>query len=341
MQINQSVAPVESQHQELKHLPKSSSDSNVVSAPAPIDFDQNNRSSSSPTIGPITVKPKISSDASTTHSDSDMEQASEPDHELSNVWAVWEKFSEKADACLSPVTRCESDSDGEGNVAMRHFDTIEAFMEVFNGVPAPSNIINKNRIVRNKAKIDAEQDEDGKRRSSILGAIPLPSGDDNAQPLDAIAFFKDGVRPSWEDSAHQNGGGMFQFTFKTNFPARAMDEVYERLLFSVLGNGLTHADFVTGIRIADRLPRMLPQGVLDNSTPVIAVRLEVWHRVLTRDQIHDLRKHCIAIMKQPLSCGGAPRAGRTVRKGDNSTKTAFTYESPQVLADKALRRGSV
>jgi len=197
---------------------------------------------------------------------------------------------------------------------IKTFETIEGMMELYNGMIPPSAIINKNKMFR-------------KNGNMLLGQ--------EQTSIDAYAFFKEGIAPTWEDPAHVNGG-MFQFTFKTDFSAAAMDEIWERLLFTIIGNGMAGGGAITGIRMADRHPNK----VVDS--PIIAVRIEVWRRELPHDEDLQLRKNCINVIKEGLSCGGNASAHRTVRKGAFTTKTAFTYKPAKGQeADKKTRRGSV
>ena len=120
-----------------------------------------------------------------------------------------------------------------------------------------------------------------------------------------------------------------------------MDEVWERLLFSVLGNAVDGSDSITGVRMADRRPGALSSV---HEGAAVAVRLEIWHRELPKEAISELRKACMEIMKGTLACGGCAKNGRTVHKGSETTKTAFVYQKAkpdELTAVKEVRRGSV
>jgi len=232
-------------------------------------------------------------------------------HTLNDSWTVWEQADEHGRPSVSSLPSPRTSSRDSGEYArmcneIKSFDTIEGFMELYNGMVPPSAIINKHHMVR------------------------------GGESVDAYAFFKTGVTPIWEDEAH-NDGGMFQFTFKTDFSGRAMDEIWERLLFTILGNGMPNGEAITGIRMADRHPSKI------TDTPIIAVRIEIWHTAMTHEEDLQLRKDCINCIKQPLSCGGVVSPHRTVRKGRVTTKTAFTFKghSERNLKAAAPRRGSV
>lgn len=260
-------------------------------------------------------------------------QAEDEGHALAHTWSIWEK------TCCG--MHDEDETTYKKNCkAIKTFDTIEAFMEIFNGVPAPSEIINNKDIVRDTFDYSQKDFAAGKvgerkngRRGSILGAPPKKV----VKQIDAISFFRDNINPTWEDKAHHKGG-LFQFTFKSDFPMHAMDEVWERLLFSILGNSIPNGEGITGIRMADRRPGALCSV---HEGAAVAVRLEVWHTELSKDAVSELRKECMNIMKEPLSCGGIAKNGRTVHKGSETTKTAFVYQKRKVENDEEPRRGSV
>lgn len=247
-------------------------------------------------------------------------------HQLADSWTVWEQSDDREHrrSSLSSMPRASVSSICSGRdsidfadkcTEIKSFDTIEGMMELYNGMIPPSAIIKKNKMFRKKGQ-------------NALGQVDQTS-------IDAYAFFKDGVAPTWEDPAHVNGG-MFQFTFKTDFSAEAMDEIWERLLFTIIGNGMPGGEGITGVRMADRHPNK----VVDS--PIIAVRIEVWRREMPHDEDLQLRKNCINTIKEALSCGGYASAHRTVRKGAFTTKTAFTYKPARGQeADNKNRRGSV
>jgi len=253
-------------------------------------------------------------------------KAVEEVHQLADSWTVWEQSDDRDGrrSSVSSVPRASVSSICSGRDSVdfaskcseiKTFDTIEGMMELYNGMVPPSAIIKKNHIVR-------------KQRGSILGKPDITS-------VDAYAFFKDGIAPTWEDPAHKDGG-MFQFTFKTDFSAQAMDEIWERLLFTIIGNGMPGGESITGIRMADRHPNKVVDA------PIIAVRIEVWRRELPHEQDLQLRKNCINCIKESLSCGGTASAHRTVRKGAFTTKTAFTYKPAKAqVTQQKNRRGSV
>jgi hypothetical protein len=239
---------------------------------------------------------------------------------------------------------------------VKQFNSIESFMTLFNGVPPPSTIVNKNHIYRQyKSPFDITTSESEEsdteshcskaRSNSILGRRPIPGVIRQTKQLDAICFFEAGVKPVWEDKAHKNGGVM-EFTFKTDFPGGAIDEIWERLLFTILGNGMVHGEYITGIRMADRLPPKM-----GHNHAIVGVRLEVWHREMTQEMTDLMRKHCTECITAPLEFGGTVVPRRTVHKGGFATKTPILYckrapvsnerEAQMFFKVQETRRGSV
>lgn len=154
-----------------------------------------------------------------------------------------------------------------------------------------------------------------------------------AKQLDAVMFFEDGVRPDFNDPAHQNGG-ILEFTFKTDFPGELLDEMWEKLLFSVLGNTIPNSSLITGVRMLDRLPHQL-----STYCAIVCVRLEVWHREMTREMIAELRTDLVELLTGSHSfAGGAVVAERAVRKGKYVTKTPISVVKIGQDVRKSFRR---
>jgi len=284
------------------------------------------------------------------------------DHGLSRSWSLWEKQVSTDHMPTSESESEESDAGAHRGInkynasinLVKDFNSIETFMELFNGVPPPSAIVNRNHIYRQlKSPFDITTDEDTEsdteshcskaRSNSILGRRPIPGVIRETRQLDAIGFFESGVKPVWEDAAHKNGGVM-EFTFKTDFPGGAIDEIWERLLFTILGNGLPNGEFITGVRMADRLP---PKMAHNNA--IVGVRLEIWHREMTQKMTELLRQNCTECITAPLLYGGSGHARRTVHKGSFATKTPILYCSRAPVSNEREaeifggepRRGSV
>jgi len=218
-------------------------------------------------------------------------------HELATEWALWEHI--QADIDYNNIAKEELENQYES--ACRHvksFGTIEQFMTLWNGMPAPSVVLNKNKMIRK-------------------------SSDDAVENIGAHMLFREGINPTWEDEAN-SGGGHFLFVFKSDFPQNAIDEIWERVAFSVLGNILENGDKINGLRIADKY-----QAGFHSNTACTAVRMEVWHKNCSEEVLNALRKEIQNIFKAPLSCGGLSKIGRMVRKGERATKATMSYESKE------------
>jgi len=309
--------------------------------------------SASPTdVGPSEAGPSLTVTAETSK-----ESLPENTHALSRSWALWEKTVASDD----PTSNDESDDDADKDKdkdkdpcsysacvsQVKTFNSIETFMPLFNGVPPPSAIVNKNHIFRQMKSpfFDFTTSESSESESeicsrpsvqSILGRRPLPDGlSREMKQLDAIMFFEAGVTPTWEDAAHTNGGVM-EFTFKTDFPGDAVDEIWERVLFAVLGNSIANGDFVTGVRMADRLPLNLQPTL-----PIVGVRFELWHRAMAPEMAFRLRADVTDIITAPTFHGGHVVARNAVHKGTYATKTSILHmrRAPVSQEREAARNG--
>ena len=264
------------------------------------------------------------------------------EHALARKWVLWEHVAGDDQSPRRLPRQGSVIEDGESYMSgcrqIGSCTTIEEFMRLHNGMPKPSTCINKHRIIR-KTKMD-----DNQRRGSILGVRPMREGDDpncTAETIGALMYFQDGVQPSWEDPVHAKGGHM-QFVFKTDFDGGVVDEIWERLLFSILGNLIPNGDAITGIRMADKLQIA---HASNDTIAVPAIRVEVWYSHLPADGVPDLRKSLLNIIKAPVSAGGHVKCGRSIRKGDGISKTTITYQSKarrmQSFEERKDRRCSV
>lgn len=87
--------------------------------------------------------------------------------------------------------------------------------------------------------------------------------------IDTLMFFREGVRPEWEDVRNKHGGH-FQFQFKpgavVNSPTQ-VDEYWNNLIIAVFGGSLQGSERITGIRFVDKMSATARQA---------CVRIEVW-----------------------------------------------------------------
>jgi hypothetical protein len=270
-------------------------------------------------------------------------------HPLGKTWALWEKEEGLADeddddeetsashsdsntepSELSRSTTEATQADDEDSKSKRYmmncntiktFSSIEDFMPLYNGVPLPSALLKKHHIIR---KNSPEASWSRSASSPSPDSSPEHRGKKENQQLDAVMFFEDGVKPSWEDPEHKKGGSI-HFTFKTDFPGAAADELWERLLFSTLGQQLPHTELITGIRLCDRLPK----NAKWMKKPIAAVRLEVWYRVMDRNQQYELRRAVMALFQETLACGGSVKHSKYNWKSHNQKfKCQLNYAAP-------------
>lgn len=89
--------------------------------------------------------------------------------------------------------------------------------------------------------------------------------------IDSFLFFKDGVKPNWEDPVNKNGGH-FLFELK-NIAKSEFDDIYKNLIIKIVGNSFkeTFKDNIVGFRILDRL--------IYNKT----IKLEIWLDLSKKD----------------------------------------------------------
>lgn len=261
-----------------------------------------------------------------------------PDHHaLAKTWGLWEKRA-WTDRSLE-----EDEWHYRQNCkAIKEFSTIESFMELFNGMPLPSAILDKKQMVRNfptESSTTHPLRQPKQRRGSILGDVPLMK----EQTLDCVMFFEQGVFPSWEDPAHKDGGKL-QFMFKSDFPAHAIDQVWENVVFSVMGNTFGRADAVTGVRLCDRLNADVSFN-LGATGPRTAVRMEIWHKELDNDDRGRLLNDLRDVLTQELLCGGHAKTVGKVKRSVDAQKIVMSYAAAPSEADaegrKVTKRSSV
>jgi hypothetical protein len=171
---------------------------------------------------------------------------------LRYTWVLWEQ-SRNAEPATEPGTTNYGDLTRE----VASISTVQEFWSVFNSIPQPSELL----------------------------ATPDPTSTPQATcSIGAFMLFKQGVRPEWEDPTNKTGGHL-QFTlqagdkyrciFKENSSAREhdvlaiIDEYWNNLVLSLIGNTIPHIDDITGIRLVDKVRP-------GRSKPTGHVRIEIW-----------------------------------------------------------------
>ncbi|KAL8446068.1 hypothetical protein Emed_005247 [Eimeria media] len=187
---------------------------------------------------------------------------------LQHTWHVWEQIQRE-------MTHSDRAADYSENTRdLASFNTVQTFWQLWAHIPQPSELLGHKRMIR--------QDNNG--RSHVV---------------DALMIFREGVQPMWEDPQNASGGH-FEYRI-TPFQTKAgqLDEYWNNLVLGLVGGTIEHSDYITGIRLVDKLG----QG----RNPCI--RMEVWTKKCDRvvqDKISKDLEKCFAT-KLDGSLGSAPR----------------------------------
>jgi hypothetical protein len=73
------------------------------------------------------------------------------------------------------------------------------------------------------------------------------------QSIEALSVFEQGVTPRWEDPANANGCDIK--TKQTCSDLTKIDEMWNNLVFAVIGETLPHSAEITGCRVVDKSKR--------------------------------------------------------------------------------------
>ncbi len=195
---------------------------------------------------------------------------------LRHTWALWEQLQQGAatgpagdNAAPAPAPAVAAATYGDLTTQVAKISDVQTFWHYFMHLPQPSQILGESKkIVR--------QDSD----------------DSPAHTLAALMFFKDEIRPEWEDEANKKGGH-FQFTLQlertrptgketpqlgnkepgSGWLAQT-DEYWNNIVLGLIGGSLDPEDFVTGVRLVDKVKPPPRQG----GRPVGHIRVEIWFR---------------------------------------------------------------
>jgi translation initiation factor 4E len=113
------------------------------------------------------------------------------------------------------------------------FNTVEGFWRFMNFTPSPSEMF---QTEINVPKFTKE--------------------------YEGISIFKTGIRPEWEDPKNLNGG---ELNVRKSMNPTQLDQYWEELLMSVIGETLDPTDVITGVRIVDK-----------SAKGKVIYRLEIW-----------------------------------------------------------------
>mmetsp|Transcript_2440 Transcript_2440/g.2045 ORF Transcript_2440/g.2045 Transcript_2440/m.2045 type:complete len:163 (-) Transcript_2440:90-578(-) len=79
-----------------------------------------------------------------------------------------------------------------------------------------------------------------------------------------------------------------------------MDEIWNNLVLAIVGNTLEPKDFVTGLRLVDKVKRGNVKGGSSRSNASGHLRAEVWFRDMDKQKVQTLRESMENIMRQRL-----------------------------------------
>ena len=205
---------------------------------------------------------------------------------LRYTWALWEQLQQSQATAstaepAAPVTSTNNATYGDLTAKVASIGDVQSFWNYFVHLPQPSQILGESK------KIVRQESEDGP-----------------AHTLAALMFFKGEIRPEWEDEANRRGGH-FQFTLQLERSRSAKDvtakesgpnawlaqtdEYWNNIVLGLIGGTLDPEDFVTGVRLVDKVKPPPRQG----ARPVGHIRVEIWFR-----DAHDAAK--INALKESL-----------------------------------------
>jgi len=190
----------------------------------------------------------------------DVEKMKQVDPKLQYTWTVWEQHVQS------------KDKKGEYLDATKQavsFSTVKEFWACWNHLPQPSELLNGKRFMR---------DKDGQRTI-----------------VDALMLFRKGVHPSWEDPQNAKGGH-FMLQLKPQLGGGTLDELWNNIVFGIVGGGIEPADMITGVRLVDKLSH--------KTKPMI--RIEVWFNDMDENdtgRLYNLRGNFERCMRTTLDGG--------------------------------------
>lgn len=188
---------------------------------------------------------------------------------LKYTWSLWEQLQQNQPANIpaEQAAPAANQSANYGDLTRKvvSISDIQSFWRYFAHLPQPSSILGESmKVIRKEV------------------------GEETGHTLAALMLFKEDIRPEWEDDANKNGGH-FQFTLqlersrstkeggqvsgKDNWLAQT-DEYWNNLVLGLIGGTLDSDDFVTGIRLVDKVKLPVKPG----ARPVGHIRVEIWFR---------------------------------------------------------------
>ena len=81
--------------------------------------------------------------------------------------------------------------------------------------------------------------------------------------VNGMSLFQRNIQPEWEDPVNKQGG-QFRIDFKSNLPF--LQELWEKLVFSLITDEFEGADMLSGVRLLDK----------STSNKENIFRIEIW-----------------------------------------------------------------
>lgn len=216
---------------------------------------------------------------------------------LRSSWSLWEQLQQAQSAISTPDQQAApllnvTANYGDLTRKVASVSDVQSFWRYYSHLPQPSAILGESM------KVVRQESEDG----------PIHT-------LAALMLFRGDIRPEWEDPANRKGGH-FQFTLQlertrsnkdappagksdsahTSWMAQT-DEYWNNLVLGLIGETLEPSDFVTGVRLVDKVKLPIKPG----SRAVGHIRIEIWFRDASdKAKIHLLEESVESHLKNRL-----------------------------------------
>jgi Eukaryotic initiation factor 4E len=143
----------------------------------------------------------------------------EPTYPLHRKWKIWEMWNQNKQSSLNFMENMQE---------IGEFDTIFTFWQHWNYFPHA----NPEQLFENP---------DTKLKVIVEGLN---------QSIEAIGIFENNIKPAWEDTVNINGSDICVRKACTDF--KKLKEIWDALVFSVIGESIPHSEDIAGCRIVDK-----------------------------------------------------------------------------------------
>lgn len=158
---------------------------------------------------------------------------------LPYTWTIWEQhFPNAGVKDYASLTK-----------EVTSFSTLTQFWSCFNHMPQPSILFSGKRFGR--------RDENGAQTY-----------------IEALMFFRKGIRPAWEDPQNAKGGH-FQLSIqpRTANSSATLDELWNNIVLGTVSGFIQPIEMVNGIRLVDKLRGKTPSA-----------RIELWFNEMDKGE---------------------------------------------------------